>query len=75
MLHFNLAGFDGFKFKYNESYCDPFLPSLNAEGKWEELNMEITDMFLDVVKSLKEKVNISFLTDSIYNVINLAIKY
>lgn len=70
-----LAGFDGFKSQYNESYCDPFLPSLNAEGKWEELNMEITDMFLDVVKSLKEKVNISFLTDSIYNVINLAIKY
>lgn len=63
-----LAGFDGFKTKYNESYCDSSLPSLNAEGKWEELNMEIRDMFQDFVESTKGKIEISFLTDSIYNV-------
>ena len=63
-----LAGFDGFKTQYNESYCDSSLPSLNAEGKWEELNIEIKDMFQDFVESTRGKINISFLTDSIYNI-------
>ncbi len=63
-----LAGFDGFKTKYNESYCDPSLPSLNAEGKWDELNDEIKDMFTDVAESIKDRVKLSFLTDSIYNI-------
>lgn len=61
-----LAGFDGFKTKYNESYCDAALPSLNAEGKWDELNDEIKDMFADVKQAIGHKTSITFLTDSIF---------
>ena len=39
-----IAGFDGFKTKYNESYADANLPTLNPDNKWDELNEEITDM-------------------------------
>lgn len=62
-----LAGFDGFKNEYNESYCDESLPSLNMNGKWDELNDEIKEMFRDVVVTTKGRTNIEFLTDSIYN--------
>lgn len=62
-----LAGFDGFKTKYNESYCDAALPSLNVEGKWDELNDEIKDMFADVKRAIGHKMRIIFLTDSIFN--------
>lgn len=61
-----LAGFDGFKTKYNESYCDAALPSLNAEGKWDELNDEIKDMFADVKQAIGHKTSITFLTYSIF---------
>ncbi len=61
-----LAGFDGFKHAYNESYCDASLPSLNAEGKWDELNDEIKDMFADVKNSIGRKREITFLTESIF---------
>lgn len=61
-----LAGFDGFKTEYSESYSDTSLPSLNAEGKWHELNLEIKDMFRDFADSTKGKIDIRFLTDSIY---------
>lgn len=63
-----LAGFDGFKDKYNESYCDESLPSLNTEGRWEELNKEIKHMFADVVISTIGRMKVEFLTDSIYQV-------
>lgn len=63
-----IAGFDGFKDKYNESYCDESLPSLNAEGRWEELNKEIKRMFADVVLSTMGRMKVEFLTDSIYQV-------
>ena len=63
-----LAGFDGFKNRYNESYCDESLPSLNADGKWDELNSEITEMFKDVIRTTQNRTKITFLTDSIYNV-------
>ena len=62
-----LAGFDGFKTKYNESYADEFLPSLNADGKWDELNSEITEMFRDFKEKANNCKKIEFLTDSIYN--------
>ena len=40
-----VAGFDGFKQVYNESYADSMLPTLKTDGKWDELNEEIKDMF------------------------------
>lgn len=61
-----LAGFDGFKASYNESYADPSLPTLNPGGKWEELNREIKDMFGDVTESTKNHMSISFLTESVF---------
>lgn len=59
-----LAGFDGFKNVYNESYADESLPTLNPGNKWEELNVEIKEMFNDVKET--SKLNISFVTESIY---------
>ena len=61
-----LAGFDGFKETYKESYADESLPTINPGKKWAELNEEIKDMFCDV-KSSASDINISFLTDSIYD--------
>jgi len=62
-----LAGFDGFKTKYNESYADPYLPSLNPDNQWEELNEEIKDMFCDFKQNKVHIEDICFVTDSIYN--------
>ena len=63
-----LSGFDGFKTKYNESYADESLPTLNPDNKWDELNEEIKDMYKDIYDSVKGKMNITFLTESIFEV-------
>ena len=62
-----LAGFDGFSNVYNESYADQSLPTLNPEGKWEELNEEIKDMFRDVKVTTRGSMQITFVTASIYD--------
>lgn len=62
-----IAGFDGFKNSYNESYADPALPTLNPDNKWDELNEEIFDMFQDFRKSQSGTMHIEFLTDSIFS--------
>lgn len=62
-----LAGFDGFKHEYNESYADEFLPTLNPGNKWDDLNVEIKDMLNDVKAMTEGKMEIEFLTESIYN--------
>lgn len=59
-----IAGFDGFKDAYNESYADEYLPTLNPSGKWDELNAEIKDMYRDVKESTKLKIE--FLTESMF---------
>ena len=59
----NLAGFDGFKNTYNESYADEALPTVNPGKKWEELNIEIKEMFEDV-KNTSKNMNIHFITES-----------
>lgn len=59
-----IAGFDGFKTRYNESYADTNLPTLNPDNKWEELNAEITDMYRDFTNSIRGKMEISFVTES-----------
>ena len=61
-----LAGFDGFKNEYAESYADPTLPTLNPDNKWDELNSEIKEMFCDFKKTTKESMDIKFITDSMY---------
>lgn len=60
-----VAGFDGFKDAYNESYADEYLPTLNPSGKWDELNAEIKEMFQDVKETTK--LEIEFLTESLFS--------
>jgi 4-hydroxy 2-oxovalerate aldolase len=62
-----LAGFDGFKTKYNESYADPSLPTLNPGGNWDALNEEISDMYRDVYEATKKEMKIEFITESIFD--------
>lgn len=63
-----IAGFDGFKNDYGESYADAALPSLNPENKWDELNDEIQSMFKDFLLSVKGKMQIIFLTESLFDI-------
>ena len=63
----DIAGFDGFKHAYNESYADPSLPTLNPDGKWDELNKEVKDMFQDFKASVDGKLKMNFLTESYFN--------
>ena len=63
-----IAGFDGFRHAYNESYADPSLPTLNPDNRWDELNVEISSMFEDVHASTKGSMEISFVTESLFDV-------
>ena len=63
-----LAGFDGFKDQYNESYADADLPSLNPGKAWGALNDEIKEMFGDLRRATRSNMTITFLTDSIFDV-------
>lgn len=63
-----VAGFDGFKTKYNESYADECLPTLNPDNDWDKLNAEIKSMFYDVKLDTMDKMKISFLTESIFGI-------
>ena len=59
-----VAGFDGFEDAYSESYADVSLPHINPGKKWEDLNQEIKDMFLDLKKSTEGFMKISLITKS-----------
>jgi len=61
-----LAGFDGFSREYSKSYFDVSLPSLNPEDNWDELNVEIKDMFQDFRETTSNSIHIEFITDSIF---------
>lgn len=63
----SIAGFDGFKHKYNESYADTSLPTLNPDNKWDELNDEIQNMFDDFKLTTETTMNIEFITHSMFN--------
>lgn len=62
-----LAGFDEFGQKYNESYADETLPTLNPDNKWDELNQEIQDIFNDFKTTAKHVTNIEFVTESMFD--------
>lgn len=62
----SIAGFDGFKTVYNESYADELLPSLNLDNKWDELNEEIKEMTDHFRKNARYATNINFITESIF---------
>ncbi|MBR1723617.1 MAG: aldolase catalytic domain-containing protein [Ruminococcus sp.] len=62
-----VAGFDGFRDKYNESYADPTLPSLNAGGDWAALNEDIKAMFTAFRREARCLREVEFLTESYFN--------
>ena len=53
-----------FKHKYNESYADDSLPSLNPDNDWDGINREIKDMFNDFKASMNYNATIRFVTAS-----------
>lgn len=61
-----LAGFDGFKSVYNESYADPLLPTLKTDDKWDELNEEIRDMFREFRENAVACKKVGTLTESYF---------
>lgn len=61
-----IAGFDGFKNIYNDSYADPTLPTLKTDGKWDELNDEIRDMFQEFKANATACKRITMLTESYF---------
>lgn len=63
----SIAGFDGFKHKYNESYADFSLPTLNPDNRWDELNEEIKEMFGDFLATKTSEMQVHFLTESIFD--------
>lgn len=63
-----IAGFDGFKTKYNESYADPFLPSIDPSEGWDVLNEEIREIFSDLRSGAVNCKEIEFITPSIFNI-------
>ena len=62
-----IAGFDEFGDHYNESYADKSLPTINPDNRWHELNNEIADMYEDFYYSVKGVMDITFLTESIFD--------
>lgn len=62
-----IAGFDGFKTEYNESYADISLPTLNPDNKWDDLNEEIKDMFQDFFMATRDTLSIVFVTESLFH--------
>lgn len=62
-----IAGFDGFRHKYNESYADAYLPTLNPDNHWDALNTEVTEMFEDFKRHAVACKNIYFVTESLFN--------
>ena len=62
----SICGFDGFKEKYNDSYADPYLPSLNPGVKWGSLNDSIREVFRDFKDNAKNCHKIIFLTGSTF---------
>ena len=62
-----IVGFDGFRNKYNESYADESLPTLDPTDIGDELNKEIQDIFNDFLKMNKGKMSIDFVTTCMFD--------
>lgn len=61
-----LAGFDGFKTRYNESYAEKTIPAIYDIEDWDALNAEIKEMYSDVVSKANYLKNIKTLTESAF---------
>ena len=58
-----IAGFDGFKTSYNETYADQALPTLGSGTNWGEVNREIAEMFAGFKAAVGDNMQIEFLTE------------
>ena len=61
-----LAGFDGFRERFEENYADRRMPSVNADGDWDIVNREIQEMLDDFRASVGDGMKIHFVTESIF---------
>ncbi len=59
-----LAGFDGFGDEYSDNYADVSLPHIDPGKRWDELNAEIRDMFVDLKNATSDFMKIEFVTES-----------
>ena len=63
--HIAIAGFDGFKKDYNESYSDEYLPTISPDN-FEKINIEITEMYRDFLNKRESGAEVEFITASIF---------
>ena len=63
----HIAGFDGFGTRYNETYADSSIPSVNVEDNWNQLNEDIQDMVIDFRKTSRHLKEICFVTQSVFD--------
>ena len=61
-----LAGFDGYQGNITENYMDITLQTLNTDKEQDLLNKEIKEMYQEYKTAVDNKINLHFITDSIY---------
>ncbi len=66
-----LAGFDGFK-NNKENYINDTFPNDKMITKCEDINREVSRLFQQYLKRVSENIKVHFLTESIYNEVNLS---
>ena len=65
--HVGIAGFDAFGEKYNESYADKSLPTVDPTDIGDKLNREIQEIFDDFLKTSRGKMKIDHVTTCIFD--------
>jgi 4-hydroxy 2-oxovalerate aldolase len=61
-----VAGLDQFLSDYNESYADPYLPTLTKSHDYKLLNQEIQSILNDFVATVGDSMNIEFVTTTVF---------
>ena len=61
-----VAGLDQFLSDYNESYADPYLPTLSTKHDYSLLNREIQSILDDFVATVGDSMNIEFVTTTVF---------
>ena len=61
-----VAGLDKFLSDYNESYADPYLPTLTTNHDYNLLNQEIQSILDDFVATVGNSMNIEFVTTTVF---------
>ena len=61
-----VAGLDEFRSNYNESYADEYLPTLTTEHDYNFLNKEIQSILDDFLATVKDTMDIEFVTTTVF---------